>query len=56
MADMSGEVAGLRRWIEEPVTFVRQVIGIEPYPWQAKVLQELPKFERRTERDRKSVV
>ena len=46
MADLSVEEAGLRRWAEEPLTFVRQCLRIEPDAWQAKLLHELPKHDR----------
>jgi phage terminase large subunit len=32
----------IRRWRAEPLTFVRQVIGVEPDAWQATTLAALP--------------
>ena len=34
------------RWREDPVAFVREAFGVEPDPWQAKVLAEFPKRRR----------
>ena len=35
---MTELVAKVRRWVREPVAFVREVLGIEPDDWQADVL------------------
>lgn len=40
------EARALRRWADEPLTFVRQCIGAEPDPWQAVELQKLPQHDR----------
>jgi hypothetical protein len=36
----------MRRWRENPVLFVREVLGAEPDAWQADVLQAFPKHQR----------
>lgn len=36
----------LREWRENPVTFVREVLGAEPDAWQARFLAEFPKRPR----------
>lgn len=35
--------AQIRRWRDEPVSFVRECLGLEPDPWQADVLAAFPK-------------
>ena len=36
----------IQRWREDPVSFVREVLGAEPDPWQAKILNEFPRNRR----------
>jgi hypothetical protein len=42
----SPEELALRRWVAEPLTFVRQCIRVEPDDWQAKLLAEAPEHDR----------
>lgn len=44
--DLSREEAVLQRWAAEPLTFVQQCLRIRPDPWQAKLLEELPRHDR----------
>ncbi len=41
---MSAEkaAANIRRWKQDPVTFVREVFGAEPDPWQVEILRAFP--------------
>ena len=36
----------IRRWREDPIAFVREVLGVEPDAWQARVLSAFPKHPR----------
>ena len=36
----------LLRWREHPVQFVREVFGVVPDPWQARVLEAFPHHQR----------
>jgi len=46
MTDLSPEIAALKRWHDEPHTFVRQCLGAEPDPWQDKALRDLVSQDR----------
>ena len=39
-------IATLRRWREDPTTFVREELHVEPDPWQAEVLRIFPHNQR----------
>lgn len=39
-------ISTIRRWREDPVAFVREVIGVEPDAWQVDVLRAFPKSPR----------
>jgi hypothetical protein len=51
VTDTSGPVAEFIRFItlyrDNPVAFVREVLGVEPDPWQAELLQAITAGERR---------
>ena len=38
--------AKIRQWREDPVSFVRELFGAEPDPWQHKVLTAFPSRQR----------
>jgi len=39
-------ISNLRKWREDPVTFVVEELHVEPDPWQAKVLRAFPHHQR----------
>lgn len=45
-AVLTPQMEGLKRWAEEPHTFVRQCLRATPDPWQERELKEIPKHQR----------
>lgn len=43
---MNADAAKLKRWRQEPQTFVREVFGVTPDPWQDEVLRKFPHTQR----------
>lgn len=43
---LEASASQFRRWREEPVTFVRECIGVEPDAWQAEMLNAFPRHNR----------
>ena len=39
-------IKNMRRWREDPVSFVREELHVEPDPWQAEILTAFPHHER----------
>ena len=46
MNEVTAAVAKIRRWREDPVSFVREVFGVEPDAWQVDVLRAFPTHQR----------
>lgn len=46
MSSVASAHRNIQRWREDPVAFVREVLGAEPDPWQAEILREFPKNRR----------